>query len=259
MNRYLKLAAGLAAVIVIAVVGYSLLPKGPSFGGPRPSPTPSLVPSVAPTAVTAATPVVTCDAGATGCAGSLTAGTNSSVVFQPAMSFTVPAGWTNTFETERAYTLHYNFARPHFFQVLSENAIPEQNAACTAARKPGAGGAVADWVEFLTSHPGLEASTPEPVTIGGYQGMRLTLGVRTSWTATCPDSLGPAVMLITDSGPVPDRTRWIDDQLTAWWIVDVSGETVILYLESSPAGADLMALEGTFDPIIATFQFTPGS
>jgi hypothetical protein len=39
VNNYVKLAAGLAAVAIVAVAGYSLLPRGPGFGGPAASPT----------------------------------------------------------------------------------------------------------------------------------------------------------------------------------------------------------------------------
>jgi hypothetical protein len=43
MNTYLKLAAAAVAVIVVAFVGYQLLPKNGGIGGPGPSPTPSLL------------------------------------------------------------------------------------------------------------------------------------------------------------------------------------------------------------------------
>jgi hypothetical protein len=43
MNTYLKLAAAAAAVLVVAVVGYQLLPRSGGIGGPGPSPTPTLL------------------------------------------------------------------------------------------------------------------------------------------------------------------------------------------------------------------------
>lgn len=43
MNTYAKLAVAAAAVLVVAVVGYQLLPRSGGIGGPGPSPTPSLL------------------------------------------------------------------------------------------------------------------------------------------------------------------------------------------------------------------------
>jgi hypothetical protein len=47
----LKLAAALAAVVIVAVVGYNLLPKQPSVGGPSPVPSPTATAAPTPTAV----------------------------------------------------------------------------------------------------------------------------------------------------------------------------------------------------------------
>ena len=43
MNTYAKLAAAAAAVLVLAVVGYQLIPKNGGIGGPAASPSPSLL------------------------------------------------------------------------------------------------------------------------------------------------------------------------------------------------------------------------
>jgi hypothetical protein len=64
-------------------------------------------------------------------------------------------------------------------------------------------------------------------------------------------------MLITDSGTVPTRVRWIDDQTTRFRILDVAGETVILYLESGNEAGALDARDGELKSVIDTFTFTP--
>ena len=102
MNRTLAFAAAAAAVVLVAVVAWQLLPsRGPSIGG---QPTPS------PTATTSAAASPTEDpdwwlAGTTGqcgqarvahgCAGPLAAGTYTSGGFKPAVTYTVPTGWVN--------------------------------------------------------------------------------------------------------------------------------------------------------------------
>ena len=262
MNTQIKFVAGLAAVLVIAVAGYALLPKSNVGPGPSPStlvtaaPTPTLAPTTNPTIHPTPTPV-TCDSGSTGCAGLLTPGTHTSVAFKPALTFTVPDGWTNPMDIARTYTLHDNFAGGHFFQVLSQVAIPDQDAACSAVRKAGVGNTVADWVSFLTKNPGLTTSAPKPVTLGGFSGQQLDVRVATTWTTKCPDSIAPAVMLITDSGATPSRVRWIDDQNTRFRILDVAGETVILYLEAGGEAGALDARDSELKSVIDTFVFKP--
>jgi hypothetical protein len=190
------------------------------------------------------------------CAGGLTAGDHTSTAFQPTLRFAVPNGWQNTVDKVRAYTI-VALGDTASFTVLSEVAIPMQNATCTAERKKGVGNTVADWVDFLTKHPGLTASTPASATVGGYQGMRITIKLADSWTATCPDSPRPAIVTLTDDQPTPSRANTIDTQVETFTIVDVGGTTVIIRFESD-SGADFHTqMLQRVQPIIDSIRFTP--
>jgi hypothetical protein len=140
--------------------------------------------------------------------------------------------------------------------VYSQNAIPEQNDSCTPTKKAGAPDTVDAWVAYLTTHPGLVASAPKPITIGGYSGMQVTFRRADSWTKTCPNSIGPAIVTITDSGPAPARVKFVDDQVESFLIVDVDGRTVIVEISSAPSAvaheADLQAAQ----PIIGSIEFS---
>jgi hypothetical protein len=259
VTTYLKPLLAIAAVIVIAVVGVLALREPSDVGGPAATPTPSPTPSPTLAPTPSPSPVAfTCDDGTTaGCAGPLAAGTHSTAAFAPAFAFTVPDGWTNSFDIERTYNL---WPTPHLLdvQVLSQLAIPEQNADCTPAAKEGAGNTVSDWVEFLTTHPGLITNQPKPVTIGGYEGQQVQFRVADDWTERCPDSIGPAVVLFTDSGTPPQRATWFDDHRVTAWILDVDGTTVIVHVASGPS---LNANDDdvrTVQPILDSMSFAPG-
>lgn len=253
MNPMLKYGAAAAAVLVIAVVGYNLLPRSSNNVGPGASPTAAPTPTAS---AVGTAPAAACAEAGAACAGPLTAGANSSIAFQPKLTFTVPDGWTNPLDTARKYTLHYNFARAHFLQVKTQVSIPDQTTDCSRALKPGAGNRVADWVSFFVNHPGLISTEPKAITIGGYAGFQLDLHVDSSWTAKCPKSLGPAVVLMTPTAADAKGSSWIDDQNVTMRILDVAGEVVIIYMESSNDAADLAALNEAFTPIFATFQFS---
>lgn len=261
MNTYAKLGLAAAALLVVAVVGYNLLPRtGPGPGG-VPSPTPT---SEATVAVTPSPAPIACADGTAGCLGQLDGGTYSSANFTPKLTYTVPAGpagdppasfWANSVDLTRSYALVPPGGGGYSFEVSSEVAIPEQTADCSTKQKPGAGNAVADWVTFLTEHPGLEAKAPVAVTIGGFSGFRVDFARAASWTAECSGPSGPVVMLFMHPGH--EGVRWTDDQQESIWILDVAGETVLITLDSSPDPAQHTADVANAQPIIDSFVFTP--
>ena len=64
VNTYAKLALAAAAVLLVAIVGYNLIPGRSTTGGPKPTPTaiptssPTIAPTTAPTKARASTPVL---------------------------------------------------------------------------------------------------------------------------------------------------------------------------------------------------------
>lgn len=256
----LKVVLAAAAVIVVGVSGLIVLgrPAGQVGGPPADSPTSTPIPSPSPSPTASPTAVaIRCDGDASvECAGPLAPGRHATANFSPAFTFDVPEGWENTQDRARTYRLMPR-GGTFTFDLLSQVAIPEQNSACSAERKAGAGNSVTDWVTFLTEHPGLSASTPERVTVGGREGTRVTFRVAVDWPQTCPRSVLNAVVTMTDSGSPPSRVLYVDDQVSSFTILDVDGETVILRVESGPAtGAHERDL-GTAQPIIDSIQFAP--
>jgi len=258
MTTQLKLVAGLAAVLVLAVVGYNLLPK---LGVGGPGPTPTVAPT--PTAPAAATPVPTCDT-AQSCAMGTLKGAIRTTLFDPAFAFSVPTGpadgppaayWQNPFQWIDLYEIDPPTGALSF-AVHSIVAIPEQNADCTHVMKAGAGKGVADWIDFLTTHPGLDTSTPVAVTLPGATGFSIDFVRSPSWTATCPNSVGPAVVTLTDDNGAQGKVYWTDDQRVTWTILDVAGKTVIITLDSASSDTAHQAALAIVNPIIQSFDFT---
>ena len=83
MNATFKIGAAIAAVVVIAIVGYNLLPQRASVAGPRPSPTVSPTPTTSPSEMPNGT--LAPDAYMT------RPFTNP---YDLALTFDVPSGWT---------------------------------------------------------------------------------------------------------------------------------------------------------------------
>jgi hypothetical protein len=246
----LKFAAGLTAVIALAVLGYNLLPRQPSVG---PQSTPSPTPSPTLTATRAA---YQCENATSNCGGNLTAGSHSSTSFSPAVSYVVPDLWANSYDARTTYT----FIPPsgsYSFQLMSQVAISAQTPDCTANQQTGVGNTVADWVTFFTTHPGLKSDPPVAITVGTFTGFKVHIQRAASWAKTCPGSLGPAIVTVMHAGHPELGDLYIDDQQETFFILDVAGQTVLMHVDSSPVLADHQRDLLSAQPVIDSMQFTP--
>jgi hypothetical protein len=243
--------AAIAAIVVVAVVGYNLLPSASSGTG-RPAPTP---------AATASPPAPTSSASAcrdfsVNCAGPLAPGTHASGAFRPVVTYVVPTGWTNSFDGGLSYVLEPpggSFA----LKLMSYVAIPEQTPDCGASQKTGAANSLDNWTDFLTTHPGLEASTPAERTIGSRDAVTITVRVSPAWQQACPGLSGPAVLLVMDGDTPPTRSQFIDDEYVTLTVVDAPSEFAIIEVLSTGSASDHEAAVLAAESVIKTMKFGP--
>ena len=72
--------------------------------------------------------------------------------------------------------------------MWSDAAIVDQDDQCGTNADPSLGRRAADWIEFVTSHPGLDASEPVSVDFGTVTGQQVELAVTEGSTTTCSDN-----------------------------------------------------------------------
>jgi len=204
MNGSLRWIAAAAAVVLIAVVGFAVFGRTsvPGIGSPAspsPSPTASRLPAGNP--------------------GELVPGDNAAFYFDPlgtgrtqTMSFTVPAGWVESFDGGIEYRLRRAVDGPDTTNLVlmrPDVVLHSQADGCPEAALEGVERTPAAMADWLTSHQGLDVTTPQPVTIGGYDGLVLDIARRSTWTRTCPYSNGvPAVPLFSDLDPAEGGFDW---------------------------------------------------
>ena len=260
MSNTLKLAAGLAAVIVVAVVAWQLLPGRDGGIGSLATPTPAVQPS--PTA--AAYAVVDLPE------GRLPGGRYRFHPFDAMPNFAavadVPSGWhggppwavvgPTTEEPPGGILLGFLgtdglFSDPCQWDVDGTG----------SGLQPGdveVGPDVADLVEALRANTSYTASTPKPVAFGPYEGQELEIQLPADLDlATCDkESDGRSRYFVFAGeqaglyaqGSGTDRDRW------RLFIVDVAGTRVIvanLYYPETPV-ADQEAAQA----IIESIEFT---
>lgn len=253
VTTQIKLIAALAAALVVAVVGYNLLPLQPGVGTPTTAPTPTAVPTPTATPTPAATPAPIPEDGA------MPPGTYFTHPL-PApddgltLLFTVPKGWYG-FGSGTIFPDTAPGIALQFLDVTSVN-----SDLCQWQGPDGdvsAGTTVDDLVAALVAQTAYEVSDPVDVSIGGYSGKRVDVvypaelfdgtgssapdcdeGVARLWSTR-----GLGEMSIY--GQSPDE-RWQAN------ILDVDGTRLIIVAQDDPSqsAADRAAGQAIIDSMV---------
>jgi len=244
----LKPLLAVAAVIVIAVVGFAVLRPGSTSnvgGAASPSPSAPAAPSTSP-AASAVFPQWYKNSEITAAAGILPAGNATSRAFAHRFTFTVPEGWVNDLDVPIGYGLFQNIkANEEEYAKSGEMAqgiftvsVESPYFFCEAWEKTQ--GTAAERAAFLVASDAFVVSEPVDVTIGGLTGKQVDLRLDPDRpTATCPGD--PATVGLGDQ-----RTR-------ATYLDTPSG--IIAIAVSSKYSADHDAFLADAMPIVESFQF----
>ena len=244
----LKPLLAVAAVIVIAVVGFAVLrPGSTSNVGVAASPSPSVpaAPSTSPSA-SAVFPQWYTNREISAAAGILPAGNATSRAFVPRVTFTVPEGWVNDLDVAIGYGLFPDMKANEAEYALSGEiaqgifmlSVESPYFFCEAWEKTQ--GTAAERGAFLVASDAFVVSEPVDVTIGGLTGKQLDVRLDPDRpTATCPGD-PPTV----DLGDQRTRVTYLDTP---------SG--IIAIGVGSKYSADHDAFLADAMPIVESFQF----
>jgi hypothetical protein len=217
------------------------------------------------------------------CLGDLEAGTYKSQFIGPrldegepwtanfgAFSYTVPDGWSNTADFPDDYVLmrsaDYAVATDakdgtkDLIEIVARPGIGLQDAQCEPLVKPGTGRSVADLITHVTTHPGLAASQPQPITIDGYVGQIVDVSMAPSWTGICPEVPDRILILFTETGR--DMTGSGKEQPGLWRtdkmrvvLLDLGDGDVLLISILARDPADFDGLMAETMPIVESLTF----
>ena len=232
MNNIARTVAAMAAVILVAVVGWNLLPGNrPGIGGPSPSPTgistppPSTTPSPRPTPSAAASAV---------------AGAFDSKSFEFPLSLTKVESWIVAADRRSDVDLQRGDVDAGIF---SYRFVTLPGPTATDPRVP----VPADFAGWLAKQPEFGPATAQAVTIGGRAGMQFDVDLL--WTAS------------SVKHPLLQYGAQI------WWFDDLSagargrfialpgegGGGILIHMEAQ--GATFDAAGASFDKLLETLTF----
>ena len=250
MPTNLKLAMGAAAVVLVAVIGYNLLPgrSDSGVGGPVPSPTATPLPTASPVAL-----------GPTDINRSLPAGRyHQGTPFLAPFAVTLPSGWIPyapaTGEMSLSGPPDQNGQQPFFGAFVIERISldpcredPAASATPAGSAKPV--GTAADIRAALAAMPGFQVGPVTPVTVDGNPALHFDL-TNTIDGATAGCVGGQLIPIWTESGGKPVSTNPGSTELL--WVVDRPDGPVILVGE---AGEPRQQALDSLDTMISTIDF----
>lgn len=253
VNTQIKLIAGLAAALIVAVVGWNLVPRSGGSGG---SPTPS------PSATTTASPTATIAAVQQLPEGVLSGGTYRLRPLSSAPSLTVdaivPAGWFGGPQCCLSGPVgESNGPDGISLAFMAADGIFSDpchwNVDGSGGGQPGdieVGPSVDELAAALAANAAYEATTPTDVTIGGFAGKRVDVQLPSGECDT-QDGNGVYYVFGGREGGVyaqGDGSHW---QVS---IVDVDGTRLIaaLFSYAGTSAADLSAGQEIVDSVVIT-------
>jgi len=235
MNTQLRIVIAAAAVIVLALIVVNALPKSGGVGGPptAPSPTPrsltgAIVP-MKPGTYLAADP------------------------FLVRVTFTLPEGWEGGIGGPYLVALDQAQGSGSVsFSIFTDVAVDPCHF--NGFANPPVGSSVDDLATALASLPGVTATSPGAVTLGGYQGKQLTLTAPASFATCTLSSDGQFRIWQLPLGATNDMSPGEVDKI---WILDVGGQRLVVDAPQllGESAADIAAVQGVLDSI----HLAPGS
>jgi len=125
------------------------------------------------------------------CLGALAAGQHTSTRFQPQLTYTVPAGWSNLEDHKGNYVLAppgvtlagLNAETGDYVGVAANADLADD---CDFNAPPGVASTPSAFTAWLRGHPGMSTSHAHPILVGGLRGEVLDVRIAQGWTRTCP-------------------------------------------------------------------------
>jgi hypothetical protein len=193
------------------------------------------------------------------CLGPLPAGTYTATAFQPPTTYTVPEGWINNRDLPAAFILiragdKWDRNGGNYIAIYRDAAASTWD--CSGDPEPGVGHTVEALTAWLTANPNLSTTKPQPVSIGGLDGVKLDLKVQQP--QRCPPTDGTpidrkAVLVGTEIGRVEHTV--VRDVTTRLYLLSNGAGTVIIEVADGPKGPTFEEYVNASELVVETLQF----
>lgn len=190
-------------------------------------------------------------------ATALPAGTYTSTVFQPGVTFTLPDGWVIAEDRSDYFQVRPVETDVVGLHLFRDVFAASQDPTCPTAAAPGVGRTSTELVTWIRGLAGLSVAAPVLVDVGGLRGVGVDIAIAGGWTQSCSFANGvPTVPLLTDGAGL----RWVvaGSERLRLYVLDLpDGGTVIVDLDAFD-GARYEDLLRVGAPIVKSLEFATG-
>ncbi|HLX34118.1 MAG TPA: hypothetical protein VKR30_02630 [Candidatus Limnocylindrales bacterium] len=180
------------------------------------------------------------------------------------LRYTVPAGWANSADFPETYNLvpAADYAGPvgvpdgSAYHTIFVYPRPAATASCANQVDSGVGQTPAALAAWVAGRPGVVATRPASIMIGGEPGLMLDLHLAPSWTTrTCPGDPFPTALLLVGAG---GEWNWglggTEHQRLI--LLDIGGgRTVAIFIDDNSTPSRFGQLIAQAMPVVTTFEF----
>lgn len=193
------------------------------------------------------------------CLGALQAGTYTTRVFRPTVTYTVPDGWINAEDLPGNFQLYRQgddqsgALGGSYIGIYQDGHAASQE--CREVSQPDVGTSPEEMVAWVTSLPTITASTPAQVSIGGLEGLSTDLIADGTQPCTFQEGFDPATPILIGSG-VSGLHHVVAEGLTMRLIVlDWQDKNVTIEITSIDEDIPAADYHGIVEPIIRSLDF----
>ena len=187
------------------------------------------------------------------CLGPLEAGTYTTVTFAPAITYTVPTGWTNGEDLPGNFLLQLE-GDPRYIGIFRDANAPYR---CAEHPDPNVSQSVSDYTRWLRRHPLLRVTRPVPVSIGGLHGVFMNISKAPGTEGqgcTYEETITGAVpFIIGGRGPASLHHTLLDGWKERLYLLRYKRGNVAI--EIGPEGASLPEYLKQVRPILRSLRF----
>lgn len=197
------------------------------------------------------------------CRGPLKAGgPYKANLFVPVFSLIAGNGWDNRVDNPNEYLLLRSGpdGQPTEMGIYIFRDVAIQAATCEDKPEPGIGRTAGDMTAHLRNHSGLVTTEPEPVNIGGLDGVVIEVTVAETWTETCHYSEGQPNVPLFWGSQADSGFEWGigPGAKSRFYILDMpGGGNVLIDIASYPDATEFDALREAAVPVVDSIVFDP--
>jgi hypothetical protein len=169
--------------------------------------------------------------------------------FKEPFTYTLPPDWSLTGTGARYYSFTPDQGAG---QLLALSDVVAARSDCSRRPAQGVGSSSDAMTNWLSTDRALDATTPEPITLGSAAGSWVDVKLAPDRTRTCPNGL----TLVTRHPDGPESMEILAGDKMRIYVLDVPGGDTVTILATVPDKTDPRYSIEDMAPIVESFDFS---